>query len=99
MIQPKLQTSAGFEYLLDLRRTYGALYHRVATSSVITGAELVWNMDLTSPKSHNLIVQLELIKIFEGFRSRWIIKPLCKYFKALAIWYEINTIWTYFNIP
>ena len=43
-------------------------------------------IDLTSPKSQSFIVQFELTKIFEGFKSLWMINPVCRYFKALVIW-------------
>ena len=45
------------------------------------------------------MLQLELIKILDGLRSRWIIKPECKYLSAFVNWYIINFICIYFNIP
>lgn len=62
--------SAGFEYDFDPRRTSGALYHLVATPSVRTAPwSLLLASDLTSPKSHILIEQFELTRMFDGFKS------------------------------
>lgn len=99
-MQAKLQMSAGVEYDFDPSKTSGALYHRVATPSVNTGAwELFAVKDLTNPKSHSFMLQFELMRIFEGFRSRWIILPECRYFRAFANWYMMNFMWTSFRIP
>lgn len=86
-MQAKLQISAGVEYDLEPNSTYGALYHRVATPSVKTGPfRSTDDSDLTNPKSHNLIEQLEFIKMLEGFKSLCISDPECKYLRALASW-------------
>lgn len=70
-MQPKLHISAGVEYLVDPSNTSGALYQRVATPSVkVTKFSSRDKIDLTKPKSHNFIMQLELIKMFDGLRSR-----------------------------
>lgn len=62
--------SAGVEYLVDPNKIYGALYHLVATPSVSTGGlSSLAIKDLTNPKSHNFIVQLEFTRMFEGFKS------------------------------
>jgi len=42
-------------------------------------------IERTNPKSHNLMVQFELTRMLEGFRSLWITYPVCRYFKALVI--------------
>lgn len=85
---------------MDPSNTSGARYQRVATPSVNIGEfSSLAAKDLTKPKSHNFIVQLEFTKIFEGFKSRWITDPECKYFNALANWYTINLICTSFKIP
>jgi|LakMenEpi03Aug12_release.lakeMendotaPanAssembly.Ray.scaffolds.fasta_scaffold5592800_1 hypothetical protein len=85
-MHPKLHISAGVEYDLEPKRTYGARYHLVATPSVKIGAvSFLEDMDLTKPKSHNFIVQFEFTKILEGFKSRCIMKPVCKYFNAFVI--------------
>lgn len=39
-IQPKLHTSAGFEYFLEPSNIYGARYHLVAIYSVKSGGKL-----------------------------------------------------------
>lgn len=70
-MQPKLHISAGVEYFVDPSKTSGALYQRVATPSVkVATFSSRDKIDLTKPKSHNLIMQLELIKMFDGLRSR-----------------------------
>lgn len=70
-MQPKLQMSAGVEYDLEPSKTSGARYHLVATPSVNTGPLSSFTInDRTNPKSHNLMEQLELTKILEGFKSR-----------------------------
>jgi len=60
----------------------------VATPSVNIGVDPSAGLakDLTSPKSQSLIEQFEFMRMLDGFRSLWIIKPECKYFKALASW-------------
>lgn len=85
MIHPNDQISAGVEYLVEPNKTYGARYHLVATPSVSTGELSSFaTSDLTNPKSHSLMVQLELTRILEGFKSLWIRDPECKYFNDLA---------------
>lgn len=70
MIQPILQTSAYSPYEHDPRRTYGALYQRVATPSVITLFYLSVDFNnLAKPKSQIFEEQLESSKIFDGLRS------------------------------
>ena len=86
-MQPKLQISAGVEYDFEPKSTYGARYQRVATPSVRIGVLYVFErIDRTRPKSHSFIVQLEFTSTFEGFKSRWMMNPVCRYFSALAIW-------------
>jgi hypothetical protein len=36
-----------------------------------------------------LASQASLTNIFDGFKSRWIKPPECKYKRALAIWYRM----------
>jgi len=69
--QPTDQTSTAFEYLFDPRTISGALYHLVATYSVIFGSPSGPSLaiDLANPKSANLIKQFESINTFDGFKS------------------------------
>lgn len=73
-MHPKLQTSAGFEYLFEPSKIYGARYHLVAIYSVISGGRSSpsWWIDLTRPKSQILARQSSLTRTFEGLISRWI---------------------------
>lgn len=53
--QPKLHTSADFEYFFEPSSTYGARYQRVAMYSVSAeGTSSSSSTDLTSPKSQIL---------------------------------------------
>ncbi len=85
---------------MDPNKTYGALYHLVATYSVITisFSYLSETKLLARPKSQILILQSLLIKIFEGFRSLCITEAECKYFMPLMIWYRMNLWWISLSI-
>ena len=79
--------SAGVEYDLEPKSTSGALYHRVATPSVSTALDYEFgSRERTKPKSQSLIVQLELTKMLEGFRSLWMTAAECRYLSDLASW-------------
>jgi len=81
-MQPTDHISTAFVYLEDPNKIYGALYHLVATYSVIIGSDTDWfieAIDLASPKSASLAKQSESSKIFEGFKSLWISSPECIY--------------------
>lgn len=88
-IQPTDHISTALVYLLDPSKISGALYHLVATYSVMMGSLTDWltvAMDLASPKSASLAKQSESSSILEGLRSRWINSPECMYlipFKTL----------------
>lgn len=72
-MHPTDHISTAFVYLEEPNKIYGALYHLVATYSVIIGYEIDWLIeatDLASPKSANLAKQSESRRIFEGLRSR-----------------------------
>lgn len=94
-IYPKMHPidhiSTALVYLLDPSRISGALYHLVATYSVIMGSATDWltdAIDLASPKSANFARQSESNSILEGLRSRCMSSPECMYlmpFKILNI--------------
>jgi len=67
--QPTDQISTAFEYLLDPRTISGALYHLVATYSVIFGSPSSPSdaIDLANPKSAIFTKQFESIKTLDGF--------------------------------
>jgi hypothetical protein len=85
-MHPTDHMSTALVYFDDPKRISGALYHLVATYSVIIGSWTDWltvAIDLASPKSASLARQSESSKILEGLRSRWISYPECMYFIAL----------------
>jgi hypothetical protein len=71
-IHPTDHISTAFEYFVDPRSIYGALYHLVATYSVRTcsGVSLGQLIDLARPKSATFAWHYELRRILLGFRSR-----------------------------
>ena len=87
-MHPTDHISTAFEYFVDPKRIYGALYHLVATYSVKTGSPcyFVQFRDLANPKSATFAWHSVLSKMLLGFKSRWISYPECIYFKALMSW-------------
>ena len=86
-IQPTDHISTAFVYFEEPNKISGALYHRVATYSVMIGSWTDWltvAIDLASPKSANLARQSESSKILDGFKSLWISYPECMYLMALS---------------
>jgi len=59
--------STGAEYVGNLKRSSGALYHLVEMYSVKGGILLIY---LAIPKSIILTSRLSDIRIFSGFKSR-----------------------------
>ena len=68
-MHPVLHISALVSYELEPKRTYGALYHLVATFSVNILSLPFCPMYLTKPKSHILREQSLFRRILEGFKS------------------------------
>ena len=87
-MHPIDQISTAFVYVEDPRRISGALYHRVATYSVITGllsqSEL-YATERANPKSHSLAWHSEFSKTFDGFKSLCKSYPECIYLSAFKI--------------
>lgn len=97
-MQPTDHMSTAFVYLEDPSNISGALYHLVATYSVIMGSDTDWLIeatDLANPKSANLAKQSESSKILEGLRSLWISYPECIYFMPFRTWYITYFLWTF----
>ena len=72
-MQPTDHISTALVYFEEPSKIYGALYHLVATYSVMMGYEMDWLIeatDLASPKSASLARQSESSKILDGLRSR-----------------------------
>ena len=87
-MQPIDHISTAFVYLLDPSSISGALYHLVATYSVMMGSATDWlteAMDLANPKSASLARQSESNSMLEGLRSRWMSSPECMYLMPLSI--------------
>ena len=87
-ISPKMHPidhiSTAFVYFDEPNKIYGALYHLVATYSVIIASPLPWftdAIDRANPKSANLAKQSESRRMLEGLRSLWTRSPECIYFK------------------
>lgn len=89
-MQPTLHISTEVVYWLALKRSYGALYHLVATYYVRTFAFTFLNNGLASPKSQILRSQFELTNKFLGFKSLWTIRAEWIYFKPRKSWYKKN---------
>lgn len=87
-IQPMLHMSADLSYVWEPSRTYGALYHRVATYSVrIMSDPYLSVIRLRArPKSQILRWQSLLSRTLDGFRSRCISWALCRNLIPLTIW-------------
>ena len=72
-MQPIDHMSTAFVYLVEPSNISGALYHLVATYSVIKGltpSSSLYATDRASPKSATLTRHSEFSKTFEGFKSR-----------------------------
>ncbi len=70
-MHPTLHISTAVEYVFALSKSYGALYHLVATYSVKTLAFILWKSGLASPKSHIFRSQFELTSKFLGFYTNY----------------------------
>jgi len=82
-MHPTDHISTALVYLLDPSKISGALYHLVATYSVMMGSVTDWltvAIDLASPKSASLARQSESSNILEGLRSLCMSSPECMYF-------------------
>jgi hypothetical protein len=90
-MHPTDHISTALVYLLDPSKISGALYHLVATYSVMMGSVTDWltvAIDLASPKSASLARQSESSSILEGLRSLCMSSPECMYlmpFKTLHV--------------
>ncbi len=86
-MQPILHISTAFAYFELPSNISGALYHLVATYSVLTASfsPSYIAKDLAKPKSANFTKHSLFNRIFEGFKSRCIISPECIYLIPLSI--------------
>ena len=87
-IQPIDHISTALVYLVDPSSISGALYHLVATYSVIkvlTPSPSLYSTLRARPKSATFTRHSELSKILEGLRSLWISYPECMYFIAFKV--------------
>ena len=94
---PKAQISTGFPQSGDPNNTSGALYHLVATQSVIRFFLLVFNT-LEIPKSASFIEQSQLHKIFAGFMSLCTTFAVCIHKIALASYHIINFLCSFLQM-